>query len=663
MRERLGTGVLARRLDELCDQRSTNRTENDEWRQQVEELRQQQADDERQRQENWAEGLRAQLDDLRDNRFFAPDLHTLAQVYLGIVVEADQTRWPRNRIHDFIGGEQVLVDAVMAAIRGAVLRDDLPEVDETIALHQESRHSWMAYPVLASLHLLNEEDSAHLDRIDVDRKRKALAIHYCVRGSETSRSWHDRWFQQEPELVLEVLYRCAVPAVRSGEEFVSCLNVLDSFTGHEDLVHEMRLRVLDAIPTRGSNKQMGMLDGLLARAMQHPDGASLRELASRKLALKSMGVGQRVRWMAVDALLSGGTNLHPLKEYVCESAVRVQHLVEFLRRTSRHDDIRRSVLPDARDPEVLRDVIEILGPSFGPVHKDVWGTLGMEMSDLIGSVIEQFGALAGDDASEALRSLIDNPRLERWRDRLNWSHERQRVVHRDASYRHPDIQRTQQMLRNDAPANAADLAALLVDRFDDISEQVRGDNNNVWRQFWNEEQYGRPHEPKTEDSCRDALLAALKARLPAEVDAAPEGRYAAENRADIRVSCAGFNVPVEVKKNSHRDLWSALRRQLIAQYTTDPATSGYGVYLVLWFGAHATTRSPDGERPATPEALRQRLGQELTPDEARKISVIVMDVTKPGEPPALETSRRAGRDQPSTMAISSASGGISTPGT
>ena len=92
-------------------------------------------------------------------------------------------------------------------------------------------------------------------------------------------------------------------------------------------------------------------------------------------------------------------------------------------------------------------------------------------------------------------------------------------------------------------------------------------------------------------------------------------------------------MPVEIKKNSHRDLWSALRRQLIGKYTTGRATSGYGIYLVLWFGADATTTSPDGYRPDAPEELRRRLAQELTSDEARKISVIVIDVTKPGESP------------------------------
>ena len=79
-----------------------------------------------------------------------------------------------------------------------------------------------------------------------------------------------------------------------------------------------------------------------------------------------------------------------------------------------------------------------------------------------------------------------------------------------------------------------------------------------------------------------------------------------------------------------------MRDQLMAQYTTDPATDGYGIYLVLWFADpnKPASRHPDGSRPSTPEELRRRLEQELTADQARKIAVIVMDVTKP--------SRRAG---------------------
>ena len=108
-----------------------------------------------------------------------------------------------------------------------------------------------------------------------------------------------------------------------------------------------------------------------------------------------------------------------------------------------------------------------------------------------------------------------------------------------------------------------------------------------------------------------------------------EGHYVSDKRADIRVGYGGFNVPVEIKKNSHRDLWDSLQKQLVAKYTTDPATAGHGIYIVLWFGADKTARAIDHHRPATAEELRQFLKQGLTPEHDGKISVGVLDVTKP----------------------------------
>ena len=658
IRDQAGTGVLAQKLNELHSRNCTARTGDDGWRQRMEQRIQEQGEKDQRNREEWAQSLRSQLDDLQHNRFSAPGLHTLAQVYLGMFVDMDEEASPRQRVRDFIGGEEVLVEAVMTAIREAVFRDDAPTVDETVSLHSESKHSWLAYPMLASLHLLSTEDPDRLDGISDCRKCEALAILYCVSSDEGDANWHERWFKEAPELVLEVLYRCAVPALRAGAEFVPCLNTLDSlgshddsvpvmtfgdggellearpptprFDGHDDMVHDTRLRLLDALPSPASNKQMGLFDDLLARTIQHPDKTALRNLARKKLSLKSLGIGQRTRWLAVDALLSGRTNLDPLKEYVSQNEVRVRHLAEFLHRTSRRDDMRQSALASVREPEVLKDAIEILGPSFGPVE---WGgsiTLGMEMSELLAVLIAQLGTMAAEDADRAFRDLIDDPRLERWHDRLVSAHERQHVVRRDASYHHPGIDEVQRTLSRGAPANSADLAALLQDRFADIAADVQGSDSNPWKKYWNVDPHGRPTETRPENSCRDVLVEVLRDRLPAEVTLAPEGLYAADNRADIRASCGGFNVPVEIKKNSHRDLWSALRRQLIDKYTASRATSGYGIYLVLWFGASETKTPPDGNRPDTPEALKRRLEQHLAADEARKISVIVLDVTRPG---------------------------------
>ncbi len=188
------------------------------------------------------------------------------------------------------------------------------------------------------------------------------------------------------------------------------------------------------------------------------------------------------------------------------------------------------------------------------------------------------------------------------------------------------------LLGDGRPANVADLHVLLCDRLRDLGGFIRGDNSDPWRQFWADDRESQPNQSKHEESCRDALLAVLRNQLPEGVDAQPEGQYAADRRADIRVAFKHFNIPVEIKKNTHPDLWTAIDRQLTVRYTTDPATGGYGIYLVLWLGAdapgcprHPTTHA----RPDTPDELASRLNEFMSHEQRRTISVVVLDVTKP----------------------------------
>ena len=135
-----------------------------------------------------------------------------------------------------------------------------------------------------------------------------------------------------------------------------------------------------------------------------------------------------------------------------------------------------------------------------------------------------------------------------------------------------------------------------------------------------------------EDHCRDRLLSDLKSRVePLGIDAAPEGRYADEKRSDIRVSYGGLNVPVEIKKSDHRNLWSAIRDQLIVQYTRDPGTGGYGIYLVFWFGKGHCQPPESGPRPSSAADLEKRLRDTLSPEETRMVRICVIDVSAPSD--------------------------------
>ena len=89
-------------------------------------------------------------------------------------------------------------------------------------------------------------------------------------------------------------------------------------------------------------------------------------------------------------------------------------------------------------------------------------------------------------------------------------------------------------------------------------------------------------------------------------------------------------MPVEIKRDRHRELWSARRDQLIKKYASDPDTGGHGVYRVFWFGDDKVQSSPSGSRPSNPQELKEWLEASLTEDERRGISVLVVDVSSVG---------------------------------
>ena len=591
----------------------------------------------RQWQADWRAQLRTIEVDLRENRASPRILHTLASVYFALFIEVEEEALPQERISEFVGGDVSLVDAVLVALREAVFREDLPDVNETISLSSESRHHYLAYPVLAAMDLLQAGDPTRLDALDDEHKRKALAIRYCVADSPmqvATSPCHDRWLFQNPDLVLDVLYQCAVAALRAGEYYLPGLNDLDRVAGLEDRVHKVKIRLLRALSVRAPSKQMPLLDRLLGQALRYPDTAALSALVEKKLNAKSATDAQRVRWLAVSALLSPQEHREPLQEFVGYDNDRTRHLAEFLRGASEDDRFGPSVMGNCSEPALLRDVIKMLGRLYAPLMVNGFVTLEMDASDRVASLIIQLGSLSGNEAQQALASLVDDPQLVDWQNYLKRTLESQRILIGDASYVHPSMEEVQHTLSNGQPANAADLAALVNDRLEEVSRLIQGDNSNLWRPFWSEDSHGRPERSKHEGSCRDAFLDILRRELPSGVTAEPERSYAAGTRADITVSYGGINIPIELKKATNDSLWSGLRDQLIDQYTEDPATDGYGIYMPLWFGLEGHKIPPPppsvGRRPTTPEELQQQLEQDLTAEEARKISVLVLDVSKPG---------------------------------
>ncbi len=260
-------------------------------------------------------------------------------------------------------------------------------------------------------------------------------------------------------------------------------------------------------------------------------------------------------------------------------------------------------------------------------------TQDMNASDSVRGLIEQLAAISTKDASNALEALASDRDLRPWHSHLADSTHRQNALCREAGFVHGDVAQVLDTLSCGAPANAADLAALTLEHLHQVAGNIRDGNTSDWRQYWNVDQYCRPLNPRPENTCRDALLSDLKNRLlPLGVDVQGEGSYADGKRADIRVSFPRFNVPIEIKRSNHRDLWSAIRSQLIARYVRDPGTGGHGIYVVFWFGereGHRPAPPGAGPIPTSPAELESLLRNTLSHEEQFRIRICVIDVSVP----------------------------------
>ena len=635
---------LQSRISRMMTQR-----DRDEAEYQEREGQRQSYTEERKRQENeWLAYVRSNEAALRENRAAPALLDELAKAYFRNFFSNDHDG--PEAVEKELRGDQSLTQAALQGLRSTPDRSDVPELEAILSLREKGRIHCLELPFLAGLAEIEgtppeiegtppeiegtpPEDAAQWDN---GRIRKALAFYYCRTHGDYRPKWYRRLLKARPEAVAEVQVRFAVSEFRSDSESIYKLRELAHDPEHAQVARYASLPLLRAFPTRCKLKHINALDHMLWAAIQHADRAPFKkliELIERKLSRTSMSHAQRVHWLTAGLVVSPKRYRERLKDLVRDREKQVQQVVHFFYDFEWEPPRYELGIPVPLEISAVELLIHIIGSHIGP---ELWPEGGfvrsaMEAPRLVHTYIRHLATSPAKDASDALASLRSDPTLTRWYGELSWAWDSQQVIRRDAEYRHPDAKQVCQTLRDGPPANAADLAALVMDRLREIAVQIRTGNTDDWRQYWNENSYGRPCSPKPENSCRDALLSDLRQRLPHGADAQPEGEYANDRRSDIRVSCRDFQVPVEVKRNKHRELWRACKDQLIKQYTSDPATNGYGIYLVFWFGKDHTQPPPSGTRPDSPTVLEEQLKATLSEDGARKISVCVIDVSNPKE--------------------------------
>ena len=557
-------------------------------------------------------------------------LANAAEVYLGMDEDSTAST-PRGRLRSLVGGREDLIDLLVVGMEGTIMRTDLPSCANMVRLFDQQRVDWLVLSFAAGMHSLAQSGRLSTGDLNQSQTRLAVTILYTLPrevvdpdNSPGAGTYRPEWFRalmrDDPALVADVLCGTVARKLETGVQPTTELHELVNAEDHREVAALASLPVLENFPKPETDVALLALCWSLRAALKNCDWLVVGRVIEERLGKGVEGAGERGCWLAAGYLVAP-TQFREDLLGLLEDEDSLNWLAMLVGVGRFPKDFTRCFSVGDFEP-----LVAVLGAAYRRV--DLTESAYWSATDLIATLGGDPSA-AATEALEALSSVSD---AEPWGPAIAEAKERQTRKQREHEYRHSDIGQVVATLDNRSPSNAGDLAALVFDEIKDLGVKIRDGSTSDWRQHWNVDRYNRPTDPKPEDACRDAILSDLQERLGRlGIDAQREGSYAEDKRSDIRVSFGGFNVPVEIKRSCHRDVWTAVRSQLIAKYTRDPGAAGYGIYLVFWFG-DTEKRSPtkcSGWTPETAEDVKWRILESLDDRERRLISVYVMDVSTP----------------------------------
>ena len=535
----------------------------------------------------------------------------LARAYFGTLLGVDRECSPKDRIIKFTTPD--IAEAAMKGFVEAFRTIDIPNPRMIGELEVEGKEYPVGFPVLAGLDVLADRSLDDVMSLPEPTLQSALAFHYA-NWTEGDRGWAKCLIEKFPDLAAEALSAFWRPQLALNFEQIHSLHDL----GHTELMSPIAERVSLTLLREFPSCFEANLELLLHAAIRHAEPDEFLAFARQVLTDQVLAIGKnRTLWSAAAFILKPTEFQGQLAQQIGEDAEQAARLVSFLCPTFElHPPIMHTLSVDALAP-----LISITGRIF---HQHT----------LVRSGIHRLGVDPTQKASEALAQLYGNPDLLPWRDQIRSVQERQARLRREGTFKYPSVEKVIETLRQGGPANPMDLQALICSDLHAIRTDLQDGSTDGWKKMWNVDQNGKPVNPRPENDCRDRLLEELRPKLlKIDLEAEREGNYKEDKRADIKVIRGAMNVPIEIKRHHHRDLWTAPSEQLNKLYLRDPGTAGRGIYVVFWFGitpGRGLPRPPNGiPRPRTPSELEDALRQVL-PDRSKElIEIIVINCEGP----------------------------------
>jgi hypothetical protein len=578
----------------------------------------------RQEKRAQAESIRAQLGSLSSSEVPRHLLYYFAVAHQGTLVEA-RGDTPEQRLADFFDDDAELVAAAFAALEATPARTDLPTPAEILATDGEGKIHHLTPALLVGMELANQRNPASILAFDDTLLSTAITARY-VYATGNDPDWFDALVKEKPMLVAEACSKYLLARLKDKREYLHGAYQLAHDSKYQLVAEQVVPIVLARFPHRVPTKQLSTLEYLLKAALRYLGAAELNELIRSRLQLKSLDVAQRVYWLSAGVIINAEKHLGELTKFVAGKEIRVGHLGVFFCRDQGESSEKWPTSVDTR-----ARLIALLAPSCKPDRfVGGWLTADMNRAQLVQGWINKLAANANEAATQALRRLSSSAELRDWFDALGQARLQQSIVTRDFSFVHPNHVQVAETLYQGPPANAADVAAIVNEMLAQIGLDIRTSDLNLYRQFWTLDPSGRPETPNHEEVCRDALAALMRERLKTfHIECTTEARHINEKRSDVLCTFLPWSIPIEIKKDDHRDLWRGINEQLVPKYSIDPRAHGHGIFVALWFGGEKIVRPSTGRKPTTPNQLLEQLKLLVPQDRAHQIMIHVIDCTSP----------------------------------
>jgi hypothetical protein len=554
-------------------------------------------------------------------------LVTLAKVYFGLFYDVDRHASSKDRLVTFTNSEiaAAALDGFVAALR----RTDIPSPKMIGEAQAEGQEYLLGFPILAGMDVQAARSLPEVQLLPTSTLQSGLAFHYAI-VTDRERKWVDPLIESLPDLGADALMAFWRPLLAHNSKNIMGLYALV----HEDVMKPVAQRVSLILLKDYPNAQEDNLELLLHAALRNGDRRELSTYAHQVLTHHtSITDDIRSLWYAVAFALDHESVKSGLAEHIRGKPEQAARILNFL--CPSHGI--KSDTPYPLPVVALTLLIAVMGPIFHPSSLNESGWLAIRgpegAASSIQSLIHRLAKELTHEASLALAELRDDPSLTAWRLEIAYVLADQARQRRELVFQYPTAAQVIETLNQGRPANAADLQALVYSHLHAISAELRDGPTDGWKGMWNVDGYGKPTHARPENDCRNRLLELLRPRLfPVGVAAELEGHYAEAKRADIKAIIGSINLPVEIKRHFHLDIWTAPRDQLKKLYARDPGTAGRGIYLVFWFGideGSVPTRPTGGSEIHTPAQLELALLDTLQPSERESLEIIVIDCAPP----------------------------------